>query len=370
MAEVNNDRALTRFEFMQLIVRIAIAKYVHGGESSRPGGKKPRAEKISDVSEALDALMSRDVAPNLPPEANVISDVFRRGRLYTRPIHEAIEKSEAQLRAIYDFYAGMDEEPEDGRPAAPLVKGAEIFAKKLNMSLDEWFMLLEDAKLIDSEEEIFAKQEEIAELKADPAVSSEELETREAELQEELAVLKRQPRFTRKEAVLCFVWSQPFVTDEIKRRERMMHLSFIDFCEALGRVITFKPLPTQDLLKAHSARSAAHFFLQEEQGVHEGRKLCKLPIKWGEEKVDPATGGAMLRPPLEILISLIFERLSATGDMLTRQELKKRLLARAEAKRQAAEDARLALEEATTPRVFGGVTDILAGAMGKRPDMM
>ena len=110
-----------------VIVRVAIAKYVHGGESSRPGGKKPRSEKISDVSEALDALMVRDVAPKLPPEANVVSDVFRRGRLYTRPIHEAIEKSEAQLRAIFDFYAGMDEE--DDKSGQPIVKGAEIFAK-------------------------------------------------------------------------------------------------------------------------------------------------------------------------------------------------------------------------------------------------
>ena len=367
MAEVNLDHALMRFEFMQALVRIAIAKYVHGGEADpEAGGRKPKSEKIDDVSEALDTLMSRDIAPNLPPEANVVPDVFRRGRLYTRAVHEALEKTEPQLRAIYDFYAGMDEEPEEG-VRMPIVKGAPQFARKLNMCLDEWFMLLEDAALLDGEEEIAAKEAEIAELRTEGVLTmtTMEFEAKEAEMLEELAALRRQPRFTRKEAVLCFQWSQPFVTDEIKRREKQQHLSFLDFCEALCRVITFKPLPTQEMLKAHSARSCAHFFLQEEQGVHEGRKLCRPQISWREDKVDTSgQGGAALRPPLEMLISLIFERLSATGDMLTRQELKKRLVARAEAKRLEAEEKRLALEEDTTPRVFGDVTDILAGAMG------
>ena len=63
MAEVNLDRALLRFEFMQCLVRIAIAKYVHGGEST-----KTRTKKIADVSEALNELLTKDIAPNLPPE--------------------------------------------------------------------------------------------------------------------------------------------------------------------------------------------------------------------------------------------------------------------------------------------------------------
>jgi len=43
--------------------------------------------------------------------------------------------------------------------------------------------------------------------------------------------------------------------------------------------------------------------------------------------------------------------------------------ARLEAKREAAEEARRELEEQQTPRIFGGMNDILMGAAGKRADM-
>jgi len=32
------------------------------------------------------------------------------------------------------------------------------------------------------------------------------------------------------------VWSQPFTTDEVKRRLKLTHLTFVDFLEALVRV--------------------------------------------------------------------------------------------------------------------------------------
>ena len=98
--------------------------------------------------------------------------------------------------------------------------------------------------------------------------------------------------FTRRAAVLCFVWAQPFVTDEIKRREKMQHLAFVDFLEALARVVTFKPMPTTELLKQYGARSCAHFFKQEAEGVHEGRKLLLSPaVDWREKGADAATAG-------------------------------------------------------------------------------
>ena len=69
-----------------------------------------------------------------------------------------------------------------------------------------------------------------------------------------------------------------------------------------------------------------------------------------------------------MLISLLFERLSSTGDMMTRGELKNRLVARQEAKRDAAEARRAAEEEANTPRFFAGITDAFVGS-SKRADM-
>ena len=336
MAAVNVDHALLRFEFMQSLVRIAIAKYVHGGEENEDGGGRRRrpkkgGKKIADVSEALEVLLTKDIAPNLPAEGQVVPDVFRRGRLYTRGIADAAERAEAQLRAIFDFYAATGDDP-DAEAAKPTVRGAEIYARELNLSMDEWFTMLEDAQLID--EPVDGK----------PA------------------------GFDRRAAVFCFLWSSTFVTDEVKRREKMQNLNFVDFIEALARVCTFKGLPSSELLKTWGARSCAHFFLQEEQGVHEGRKLCKPPVNWQEKEVSSSSSMANpLRQPFEMLISLIFERLSTTAEDLTKAQLKERLVARSDAKRDAAEAKRLAEEEAP-PKFFSSITAEFVGAT-KRAEM-
>ena len=331
MNVVNADRALLRFEFQQCLVRIAIAKYVHAGErTSKKRGSMSTTEKIADVSEALEALLTRDVAPNLPPEARVVPDVFRERRLYSKPIAEALERAETMLHALFDFYAAsMDDQ--DAPDAKPVVAGGDLYARTLNLSLDEWLTMLDDAGLIDDD-------------------------------------------LTRQRAILCFVWSQPCVTDEVRRREKMQHLSYIDFCEALCRILAFKPLPSNELLRTYNAKSAAHFFEQVERGEHEGAAQMRRAFDWREER-DPngtGTGGAALRPYLEILISLIFERLSTSDEMLTRKELKKRLERRAQAKRDAIEAQRLAEEEAAMPeRMFGAMAEVLAGGqMGGKSDIV
>ena len=64
----------------------------------------------------------------------------------------------------------------------------------------------------------------------------------------------------RREAALCFVWAQTFVTDEIKRRDKLVHLTFVDFLEAIARLCTFKALPTPELIEAIGAHSCAAYF--------------------------------------------------------------------------------------------------------------
>ena len=66
----------------------------------------------------------------------------------------------------------------------------------------------------------------------------------------------------RREATLCFFWSLPVTSDEIKRRMWMLNMRFVDFLEALARVVMFKALPTDELLQECKAQSAAHFFKQ------------------------------------------------------------------------------------------------------------
>ena len=157
------------------------------------------------------------------------------------------------------------------------------------------------------------------------------------------------------------------MTDEVKRRDKMQNLNFVDFIEALARICTFKQLPTQQLLKAYEARSCAHFFVQEAQGVHEGRKMCpRLAVDWKDKEV-PKNDNS-LRQPFEMLISLLFERLSTTSENLTKGQLKDRLIARSDAKREALEAKRLAEEEAKAPKFFSSITSEFVGS-SKRAEM-
>ena len=125
--------------------------------------------------------------------------------------------------------------------------------------------------------------------------------------------------FTRREAALCFIWSQPFVTDEVKRRMQMTNLSFVDFLEAVARLCTFKPMPTDELLKECRALTVPHFFQQASVGLHAGSGLLGA-LDWREEERSQAS----LREPLEKLISLLTDALDCNHDgVVTKTELRK-----------------------------------------------
>ena len=72
---------------------------------------------------------------------------------------------------------------------------------------------------------------------------------------------------------------------------------------------TFKPLPTAEQLRAHKASSAAHFFRQAAQGLHEGRAQLS-PVDWREEEQRDEP----LVEKLEMLLSIILESLDNDGD--------------------------------------------------------
>lgn len=241
----NLDKALMRFEFLQAIVRLAIAKYLKGGG-------------IKDASEAVEKLLEHDFGL-LPAEARHDPEEFRTARLYMRDTHNILSKHEKNLRGIFEFYSLGDDQ--EGKTSAGR-----------RLSLQEWECFMHDCHLYDS------------------------------------------PHFTRNEAALCFVWSQPFVTDEVKRRLKLTHLTFVDFLEALARTCTFKPLPTDAELRACKAHSVPHFY---QQG---GSNLLKA-IDWREE--ERAERGA-LGPSLNMLIDLMTDALDCNHDgVVTKAELKK-----------------------------------------------
>jgi len=234
----NIDRALMRFEWVQALVRIALAKYM-------------KSENAAGVGDALEKLFTERVLKMVPPEALHDSDVFRRQRLYTREVHDVFTHHENNLRAIYEAFAAAIYDQKAGP--------SEARAKDKLMDLAEFELLLNAASLFDED-------------------------------------------FTKRHASLCFLWAQSFCTDDLKRRTVLTHLSYVDFLEALARITTFKPLPTAALLESTGAKSCAHFFMQAKAGMHGPKQQLHKPVLWQEEEVASRSLAEPLRMLLELFI--------------------------------------------------------------------
>jgi hypothetical protein len=70
---VNDEHALMRFEFMEAITRIGIAKFGKGTTTTDP-------------AEAIELLFTKHIIPNLPAPAKVQLNSFRNKRLYVEEV--------------------------------------------------------------------------------------------------------------------------------------------------------------------------------------------------------------------------------------------------------------------------------------------
>jgi hypothetical protein len=89
--QVNADRALLRCEFIQVLVRLAISKFIH-------------EKRMNDISDAVAALFDEFILPNLCPAALHDENVFREKRLYMRSVATLFEKHRRSLQNIFDHF--------------------------------------------------------------------------------------------------------------------------------------------------------------------------------------------------------------------------------------------------------------------------
>ena len=135
----NDDKALTRFEFMQSLVRIAINKFV-------------RTREVDHAGEALHRLIRDHLIPLLPPESTHDSDAFRRARLYTKEVHEMLVENQLPLRALFDRYASSS--GEGSITAAPGTAGRK---QEMLISQIGWETLMNDCSLLHDSSDTLAK---------------------------------------------------------------------------------------------------------------------------------------------------------------------------------------------------------------------
>ena len=106
----NDDLCLMRFEFLEIIVRVAIAKFGRGQETD-------------DVSDSIDILAERNLRPCLCPEALIEPNDFREARLYCEEVAEIYEMNEVR---------GAVQQVEQHIRLTPGLKSAHPFSTCLN----------------------------------------------------------------------------------------------------------------------------------------------------------------------------------------------------------------------------------------------
>lgn len=91
LSKINEEHGLLMFEFMEVLMRIAVMK--HGKE-----------QDTNDVVEAIEMLFDQEINPNLPQVALTDKNDFIRNRLYCEEVDNIFKKHEKLLRAIYSRY--------------------------------------------------------------------------------------------------------------------------------------------------------------------------------------------------------------------------------------------------------------------------
>ncbi len=124
MNEINDDRALMRFEFLGCIVRLSVAKYVKSGATD-------------DVSDAVCLLCDRNIDAHLGPAAIHDSNEFRKDRLYLREVDKILTAAAPRLRRVYSAFGKHDELGEGTR-----------------MTMNEWLSFVEAAGLLGEDFEL------------------------------------------------------------------------------------------------------------------------------------------------------------------------------------------------------------------------
>ncbi|KAK9816567.1 hypothetical protein WJX72_002063 [[Myrmecia] bisecta] len=120
---VNDEHALMRFEFLEAVVRLGIAKY-------------GRSQETDNVAEAVATLIERNLMPSLPPGALIISNEFRNERLYCEEVDEVYKRNLPVLKALYSRFR-----------MRPPTGGLRLKVLKM----DSWMALLEQAHMLDAE---------------------------------------------------------------------------------------------------------------------------------------------------------------------------------------------------------------------------
>ena len=199
----NGRQALNRHEWLQVLVRLAMRKFLH---------LTSRHASVGNVAGAVEELCVSHLQRHLPRVCHVDPNEFRKLHCYREGTDGVLREHRPSLRSLYDVYSAQ---------ANHGVNDDAKLADTGLMSLGEWLSFVEHAGLI------------------------------------ELGLL------TSTQATQAFAWSRVRCARSWSHRQeiRIRHLMFEDFSEALVRVASIVPLPTLAEVEQAGTADAGEFLL-------------------------------------------------------------------------------------------------------------
>ena len=225
----NSKLTLNRQEWLQALVRAAVAVHIPKGE-------------CGDVSDAVEQLFTQNVcAPNLPPTALQDSNEFRKKVCYTKAVSTALEVYEGSLKSMYGKYAEVSQDQNDVLRDDALMSIGEWLAFCHHMGFIPSGQLSElDAKNIFLWSRIRAASDDLRNLNVD-GVDREGMAAKK--------VSQRAAEEARVNSIID------------KCEKRLRHLFAADFLEALVRLATMIALPTDEEIEEAGAVDAGDFLI-------------------------------------------------------------------------------------------------------------
>ena len=127
----NHRRYLTRQEWLQVLIRIAVAKHVRVD----PISGFPRG----NVAQAVDKLLYVNVLGKLPRGSLHNANAFRKAHCYIEGVDRVLKEHMATLKALFAVYASLDAAPD----------AEHELADRQRLNVGEWLKCVHDVGLLE-----------------------------------------------------------------------------------------------------------------------------------------------------------------------------------------------------------------------------
>jgi hypothetical protein len=275
--EVNPDRGLMRFEFVELILRLSVRAANTIQEVKSKTTKKAAKERTA--AENLDAFCAAYLGSKLPPRARFHHDVWRCNRLYTERMDHLLQNNRSWLIELFQRYCDYSYEFEKKTGKKHFTKSSNVDVAALSVAMvEDGSAAAEgrsgspaavgiDAESIASNSTTKSKKKKKRHLhhgkkgkkKKRTFVSSLlPMKGWLKFLRDAKLIGGKETQVTNRDAALLFVYSKMGIVEEVEHRFLFVRMNECSFFEALARLAEYLRVPTdQEIEHDERVRMAA-----------------------------------------------------------------------------------------------------------------